>query len=62
MGVINNTVEYHKALKCLNFIFALSCIYLIYTHFDHLFDYLIVYICLFALVLFKIMFIHHYVS
>ena len=39
--------------------FALTCIYLIYTHFDHLFDYLIVYIYLFVLVLFQIMLISH---
>ena len=30
--------------------------------FDHLFDYLIVCICLFALVLFQIMLISHYVQ
>ena len=30
--------------------FAFKCLYLIYTHFDHLFDYLIVYICLFMLI------------
>ena len=62
IGVINNTVKYHKALKCLCYIFALKCYSLIYTHFDHLFDYLIVYICLFALVLFQIVLISHYVQ
>ena len=30
-GIINKTVKFHKALKCLNCIFALM--YMIYTHF-----------------------------
>ena len=59
---MNNTVKYHKVLKCLCYIFALKCYLLIFTHSDHLFDYLIVYICLFALILFQIMLIHHYVQ
>ena len=36
--------------------------YLIYTHFDHLFDYLIAYVCLFMLILFQIMLKSHYVQ
>ena len=33
MGVINNTAKFYKALKWLTCIFAVKCIYLIYTHF-----------------------------
>ena len=56
---MNNTVKYHKALKHLCYIFALKCYLLFSTYFDHLFDYFIVYICLFVLVLFQIMLIHY---
>ena len=42
-------------------LFALKCHVLPYIYFDHLFDYLIVYICLFMLNLFQIMLKSHYV-
>ena len=50
--VINKYIKLYSALKCVSSIFVCKCIYLIYTHFWPLFDNLIVYVYLFALVLF----------
>ena len=41
--------------------FCLKMLFIDLYIFEHLFDYLIVYICLFALVSFQIMLISHYI-
>ena len=65
-GVINKSVKYHKALKCVNCIFIMflaltECIWFIHIFWPFSYD-LIVYFCLFASVSFQILKICHYVQ
>ena len=53
LGVNKKNLCYKEALKCLRYILALKCFLSHYSHFDHLCNYLIVYIYLFMLVSFQ---------